>query len=110
MKNSEAEFSSLLYNAGYLHKPMVYAYDFGDCWCHDITLEGPEAAIDYLDGLRVMVVGSMQGQAVKETAFKIPRPNQEQNGSLSWYKHHASNVNLEMTNTSLRDSRRPWNF
>ena len=94
---SKVRLFQVLDDAKYNGKPMEYEYDFGDCWCHDITLIGRENAASTfkcVDGEGhgcAEDVGSINGWAELKTAFRASRPNKELKDKMKWYKQSASN-------------------
>lgn len=96
---STVRLFQLLDDAKYKGKPMEYEYDFGDCWCHDITLIGRENAsntfkcVDAEGHGCAEDVGSINGWAELKTAFRASWPNKEQKDKIlmKWYRQSASN-------------------
>ncbi|KAI0111609.1 MM3350-like domain-containing protein [Daldinia grandis] len=82
----------------YTSYKMVYNYDFGDCWEHEMTLLGRgDATHDFvcIDGVGHCaaegVGGSMGWQDLKE-AYRAARPDEAQRYKRRWFETMCSNA------------------
>lgn len=80
-----------------LDQEIVYTYDFGDHWEHDLTILGREDATrDFicLDGSGHYVaedVGGVRGWESLKQAYQTTRPTKEQKERRKWFEQQASN-------------------
>lgn len=91
----------VLDKAQYKDMPLEYEYDFGDCWTHEIELEGRSDVTGYFvctDGQGHGVaedVGSAPGWERLKAAYRAARPDKEQRSKMRWYETQASNGDRE---------------
>ncbi|KAF3061168.1 putative plasmid p 4b orf-3 family protein [Daldinia childiae] len=89
---------NLFDNPKYAGYKMVYNYDFGDSWEHEMTLLGYGGATDNfvcIDGAGHCaaedVGGPMGWQDLKE-AYRTANPDGDQRHKMWWYEHKCSNA------------------
>ncbi|MCJ1245027.1 hypothetical protein MMC30_002228 [Trapelia coarctata] len=81
----------------YSGKKLEYCYDFGDSWDHEIRLvarKPPARAFKCVGGqghAAAEDVGSIKGWQYLVQAYRVQRPNQEQEQKISWYEKMCSN-------------------
>ena len=95
--SSMIRLHDVLDNHQYKGMPLEYEYDFGDCWCHAITLVGrrdPTKGFVCIDGEGhgcAEDVGSTPGWQRLKAAYRASNPTKEQVDSMRWYEKRASN-------------------
>lgn len=78
-------------------KKMLYTYDFGDMWEHDMTVQGrAKATRDFqvLDGSGHPVAedaGGVMGWEELKAAYRTANPTSEQKETREWFEERASN-------------------
>jgi hypothetical protein len=89
---------------------MEYEYDFGDGWCHTITIVSRVAAtsiFECTDGEGHGVaedVGSVRGWDELKRAYRAARPDKSQREKMLWFETQASNAE----GGGLHDKERVW--
>ena len=111
--SSKVHLHQVLEKPQYKGKPFEYEYeyDFGDCWCHEITALGREPATDFFlckDGEGHYVaedVGGTKGWENLKAAYRASRPDKEQRDKMIWFEQVTSNADPH----GLRNGReRSW--
>ncbi|KAK3311014.1 MM3350-like domain-containing protein, partial [Chaetomium strumarium] len=85
----------------YAGKQVIYMYDFGDNWEHNLSVEGradPTDRFVCLSGTGHAVaedVGSVDGWRELKDAYCTSHPTKEQRERRQWYERTASNGDPE---------------
>ena len=96
-KANTVKLYRVLEDGQYRDTPMVYEYDFGDCWEHEMTLVGRaerSAFFECTDGEGhgcAEDAGSVDGWIDLVEAYQTTNPNQEQREKRQWYEDTCSN-------------------
>ncbi|KAH9907212.1 plasmid pRiA4b ORF-3-like protein-domain-containing protein [Xylariomycetidae sp. FL2044] len=104
-KANEYKLYQLFDNPRYRDRDIIYTYDFGDNWEHHISIIGRapfSPGYKCLDGIGHGVaedVGGYRGWEELKAAYRVSRPNEEQQERRAWFEKYATNKDPE----GLRD-------
>ena len=100
-KSTQIRLHEVLDKQEYQGMPFEYEYDFGDCWCHEITLIGRANARDKFictgdEGHGCAEdAGSCRGWQKLKEAYRADRPSRDQKEKKHWCERQASNADSQ---------------